>query len=100
MTNTTSSIGFKIAICVPTHNEPKERTDFVMARINEAVGAGHIISTANDTHSEGKGWTLREALKPVEADRYVFIDGDGDIDPIQIAPVVFYLNQGWDVVVG
>ena len=90
----------KIAICVPTHNEPKERTSFVMARINETVGEGHVISTANDTHSRGKGWALREALKAVEADRYIFVDGDGDIDPVYIAPIVFYLNQGWDVVVG
>jgi len=85
----------KIAVCVPTHNEPKEQTDKVMARINETVGEGHLISTANDTHSRGKGWALREALKAVEADRYVFMDGDGEI-----APIVFYLNQGYDVVVG
>ena len=71
-----------------------------MARINETVGEGHVISTANDTHSRGKGWALREALKAVEADRYIFVDGDGDIDPVYIAPIVFYLNQGWDVVVG
>jgi len=90
----------KIAVCVPTHNEPKEKLDFVHARISEAIGEGHIISTANDVNSEGKGWALREALKPMEADLYIFIDGDGDIDPIQIAPIVFYLNQGWDVVVG
>lgn len=90
----------KIGICVPTHNEQKERKDFVMARINETVGEGHVISTVNDTSSQGKGWTLRECVKAIDTDTYVFVDGDGDIDPVYMAPMVFYLNQGYDVVVG
>ena len=91
----------KCAICVPTHNEPEEVKKKVLARINETVGEGHIISTVNDTSSQGKGWALRECVNSVkDADSYTFVDGDGDIDPIFLAPLVFYLNQGYDVVVG
>ena len=90
----------KVGICVPTHNETKEVRERVMARINETVGEGHVISTVNDTSSNGKGWTLRECTKAIDCDVYTFVDGDGDIDPIFMAPMVFYLNQGYDVVVG
>ena len=90
----------KIAICVPTHNEPADRINLVMARINEAVGPGHVISRFNDAGSRGKGFALREAVKAVDADVYIFIDGDGDIDPIQIKDIVYYLMHGYDVVVG
>lgn len=90
----------KIAICVPTHNEPEQRINEMMARINETVGEGHIISKVNDTDSIGKGFALREAVQAVVADIYIFVDGDGDIDPLYMAPIVFYLNQGYDVVVG
>jgi glycosyltransferase involved in cell wall biosynthesis len=90
----------KIAICVPTHNELEERITYVMSRINDTVGPGHVISKVNDKDSMGKGWALREAVKAVEADYYIFLDGDGDIDPVYLAPIAFYLNQGWDIVVG
>lgn len=90
----------KIAVCVPTHNEPELQIAAMMARVNETVGAGHLISKVNDKGSIGKGFALREAVKAVNADRYIFIDGDGDIDPLYMAPIIFYLNQGYDVVVG
>ena len=90
----------KIAVCVPTHNEPDEVVNKVMFYINQAVGEGHIISRVNDKDSLGKGFALREASRAVEADYYIFIDGDGDIDPSQIKTIFYYLTQGYDVVVG
>lgn len=88
----------KVCVCVPTHNEPGTR--FVVGRISTAIGLQGTISTFNDTEGRGKGYALRQALKGVKADYYIFIDGDGDIDPEQIKLILPLLKLGWDVVVG
>jgi len=87
-----------IAVIVPTHNEPN--THLVIGQISTAIGLEGNISVFNDTEGRGKGFALREALKGVTADYYIFIDGDGDIDPRQIGPILYFLKEGVDVVVG
>jgi len=86
-----------IAVCVPSHNEPNIHQ--VIAQIQEVIGRSNEISVFNDTDSKGKGYALREALKRVKADYYIFIDGDNDVDPKQIEKIMFFLKR-YDVVVG
>ena len=93
----------KIAVCVPTHNENPLMLQRVMAQIYDAVGPDAHICSYNDYGSRGKGYALRQALKAAQVykpDYYIFIDGDGDINPAQIQPFLFFLGQGYDVVVG
>lgn len=90
----------KIAICMPLHNEPKALTDWVKQQISVAVGPGYPISIFHDSEGKGKGYALKRAVMAVEADYYIFIDGDGDIHPFQIRNILYYLRNGYDVVVG
>ena len=88
----------KVSVIVPTHNEPHRKS--VIGRIKAQMGQGHDIIAYNDAEGKGKGFAIREGLKCAKSDYYVFIDGDGDIDPRQISRVVYFLRAGYDVVVG
>jgi glycosyltransferase involved in cell wall biosynthesis len=89
----------KIAVIVPTHNEPQR--DAVIAQIRAVIGPRQEVSVYNDSEGIGKGYALQQAIKGVKADYYIFIDGDGDIDPNQIRGILAYLFiEGYDIVVG
>jgi glycosyltransferase involved in cell wall biosynthesis len=64
------------------------------------MGEQDEIWAVNDQDGAGKGYVIREGLKNANADYYIFIDGDGDINPRQISRIVYYLRCGYDVVVG
>ena len=91
---------YKIAVCVPTHNEEPMVIQSVIAQIEAVIGLEGTISVFNDAEGRGKGYALREALKAVEADYYIFIDGDGDISPVWIPIVLYQLQEGYDISVG
>lgn len=84
------------SIVVPAHKEPDIL--FFMERLEKEIVPNQIV-VCNDRYGRGKGWALREALKEAKGDKFIFIDGDGDIDPYEINKVIIYLNQ-YDVVVG
>lgn len=91
-----------IAVCVPTHNEDSAVLQSVIAQIRAVIGVDGHICAYNDKRGGGKGFALREALKAAKVynpDLYIFIDGDGDIDPRYINSILFLLKR-YDVVVG
>ena len=88
----------KVSVIVPTHNEPQRK--IIAQRIKARMGQGDDIIVYNDTNGVGKGFAIREGLKNANSDYYIFIDGDGDIDPRQISRIVYFLRTGYDVVVG
>lgn len=87
----------KVSVIVPTHNEPQR--DLIVRRIVAQMGEGDEIIAYNDAKGRGKGFAIRQGLKCAKSDFYIFIDGDGDIDPRQISKILYYLKAGWDVVV-
>lgn len=89
---------YKVSVIVPTHNEPQREA--VIGRIKGRIRQGDEIIAFNDAEGRGKGFAIREGLKNAKSDFYVFIDGDGDIDPRQISRIVYFLRAGYDVVVG
>lgn len=88
----------KTTVIAPTHNEPHRQ--FVVGRIEAELGHGDTILSFNDAEGRGKGYALREGLKLANSDFYIFIDGDGDINPQYISLILYYLHMGYDVVVG
>jgi glycosyltransferase involved in cell wall biosynthesis len=70
----------KVSVIVPTHNEPHR--DLILRRIEAQMGHGDEIIAYNDAKGRGKGYAIRQGLKRAKSDFYIFIDGDGDIDPL------------------
>ena len=92
-----------IAVCMPTHNEDPIVIQSVVARIRAVIGESGHICVYNDEQGRGKGYALRMALRAAEVynpDYYIFIDGDGDIDPEQRGKIALHLAMGYDIVVG
>ena len=69
-----------------------------MDKIEQDIRPNQII-VYNDRYGQGKGYSLREALKEATGDYFIFIDGDFDILPEEINKIIVYLSQ-YDVVVG
>lgn len=90
--------GMRVSVIVPTHNEPHRH--IIIGRIEALMGHGDEIIAYNDAKGRGKGFAIRQGLKRAKSDYYIFIDGDGDIDPRQITKIMYYLKAGYDVVVG
>lgn len=97
-----------IAVIVPTLNEEKAIRDVINAfpdsyRDNEiecfVIDGGSSDSTREEAREAGatvieqkldggKGNGVREALKTIEADFYVMIDGDGTYDPREVGKLL------------
>lgn len=94
----------KVAVCVPTHNEEALQIQIVIAKIRAVVGPEAAICVWNDANGRGKGYALRMALRAAKVynpDYYIFIDGDGDIDPKHIKDILGELiMEGVDIAVG
>ena len=86
----------KIAVVIPSHNEPNIQ-QFV-EEIDAQIDPTQIV-VCNDRYGRGKGYALREALAEADADYYLFIDGDGDIQPDQIHNLLYWCER-FDIVVG
>jgi glycosyltransferase involved in cell wall biosynthesis len=69
-----------------------------METIEKLIKPYQII-VYNDRYGQGKGFSIREALKEATGDMFIFIDGDLDILPFEIYKLLPYLEQ-YDVVVG
>ncbi len=85
-----------ISIIIPSRLEP-DIYQF-MNRLELAICPTQIV-VFNDRYGQGKGYALREALKEATGDRFIFIDGDGDIKAHEILKILPYMCQ-YDVVVG
>jgi hypothetical protein len=85
-----------ISIIIPSRLEPNILK--LVDQIEHDICPNQIV-ICNDRYGQGKGWALREALKEATGDKFIFIDGDYDIQPEEINKIIVYLNQ-YDVVVG
>lgn len=85
-----------LSIIIPSRLEPKV-LEFVN-KIEQDIQPAEII-IYNDRYSQGKGYAVREALKEAKGNKFIFIDGDGDIKSFEIYKILIYLFQ-YDVVVG
>lgn len=85
-----------LSILIPAFREP-DILEF-MENIEQDVLPNQII-VCHDRYGKGKGYALREALKEAKGDRFIFIDGDGDIGSYEINKLIPYMYQ-YDVVVG
>ena len=63
----------------------------------DAIRAGAIIRTV---HDRGKGNVLRHALRGVDADRCVLVDGDDTYPAESVHEMLDELDDGYDLVVG
>uniref|UniRef100_A0A6M3ITK2 Putative glycosyltransferase n=1 Tax=viral metagenome TaxID=1070528 RepID=A0A6M3ITK2_9ZZZZ len=85
-----------LSVIIPSRLEPKIYE--LMDKIEQDICPNQII-VYNDRYGQGKGYALREALKEATGDRFIFIDGDFDIQVFEIWKLLPYLEQ-YDVVVG
>ena len=68
-----------------------------------ASNYNHIRYVSNDftsPHMNGKGVAVSRAWLSSDADVFMFIDADLAIDLRIVKEALFYLGEGWDVVVG
>lgn len=115
-----------LSIIVPTYRDGPHihenllNLDGALAQIGEpyeiiVVSDGNIDNTHQEAsrldaphvrvyhyaHNMGKGFALRYGVARSRGDIVTFIDGDGDIDPAQIATYLHIMRQtGADIVVG
>lgn len=88
----------RVAVIIPSHNEPNVK-QFVEEV--EQLGAADQICIYNDAEGRGKGYAIREALKSADGDYYIFIDGDGDIKADEINKILHVMKTfTFDIVVG
>ena len=70
----------------------------MMIALEEQFPKAQII-VAVDRDSRGKGWAVRKALEQAEGDIICFIDGDMDIDCMEILNLLQYIGD-FDIVTG
>jgi glycosyltransferase involved in cell wall biosynthesis len=85
-----------LSVIIPSRLEPRIH-EFV-DEIERIISPTQII-VCNDRYGQGKGYAIREALKEAKGDKFIFIDGDFDIQPFEIFKILPYLEQ-YDVVCG
>lgn len=85
-----------LSIIIPSRLEPKVLD--LVNKIEQDIQPAEII-IFNDRYSQGKGYAIRQALKEAKGNKFIFIDGDGDIQSFEIYKILIYLFQ-YDVVVG
>lgn len=85
-----------MVVLIPSKQEPNATQ--MMQAVEDFLHPDKIV-LCNDRYGQGKGWALRQAIKYADSLPVIFIDGDGDILPSEIAKILPYLDQ-YDVVVG
>ncbi|GAA0704458.1 glycosyltransferase involved in cell wall biosynthesis [Dyella sp. SG562] len=62
--------------------------------------ASHAITCLSSPYSMGNGAAIKRGARAAGGDILVFMDGDGQHDPADIARLLQHLEQGYDMVVG
>jgi glycosyltransferase involved in cell wall biosynthesis len=85
-----------MSIILPSRNEPK-----IKELVDELEGLYNNIQiiVSNDRFSQGKGWTIRQAIEHATGETICFLDGDGDIKPKMIKRLIPFLED-YDIVCG
>jgi glycosyltransferase involved in cell wall biosynthesis len=65
-----------------------------------AICAGNHVSCISSPYSMGNGAAIKRGARAAGGDILVFMDGDGQHDPADVARLVEKLAQGFDMVVG
>lgn len=65
-----------------------------------AVCTGHGVACLSSPYSMGNGAAIKRGARAASGDILVFMDGDGQHDPADIARLLERLGQGYDMVVG
>jgi glycosyltransferase involved in cell wall biosynthesis len=64
------------------------------------VCAGHAVTVLRQPYSMGNGAAIKRGARTAQGDIIVFMDGDGQHDPADIARLVARLDAGFDMAVG
>jgi glycosyltransferase involved in cell wall biosynthesis len=62
--------------------------------------ASHEVNCLSSPYSMGNGAAIKRGTRAATGDLLVFMDGDGQHDPADIARMLAKLDQGYDMVVG
>ena len=65
-----------------------------------AVAAAHGATVLSSPYSMGNGASIKRGARAASGEVLVFMDGDGQHDPAEIALLLERLGQGYDMVVG
>ena len=108
----------KISIIIPARNEsvsldlllPRLRKEVPDAEIivvndgstdgTEAISISHCAQVLNHTYSKGNGAAIKTGARHAAGDILVFMDGDSQHRPEDIARLLAKLDEGYDMVVG
>ena len=84
-------------IIIPSNNEPSAKMIKIAC---EKLYPDTITVIVHDKERKGKGWAFKRALAEIDyCDIIVFLDGDFDINPIEIAKLLPFVPTH-DVVIG
>ena len=73
------------------NNNSKDNT------VNEALSVGAIIKNC---YIQGKGATIRQAFKEIDADIYIMVDGDDTYSAQDVLKMIELIENGADMVIG
>lgn len=108
----------RLSIILPAKNEAPALTDLLprlraaqpsaeIIVVNDgstddtpAICAANDISCLNSPYSMGNGASVKRGARAATGDILVFMDGDGQHDPADVARLLEKLDQGYDMVVG
>jgi glycosyltransferase involved in cell wall biosynthesis len=62
--------------------------------------ASHEVNCLSSPYSMGNGAAIKRGTRAATGDLLVFMDGDGQHDPVDVARLLATLNEGYDMVVG
>ena len=65
-----------------------------------AICSGNGVECLSSPYSMGNGAAIKRGTRAATGDIFVFMDGDGQHDPADIARLLDQLNRGYDMVVG
>jgi glycosyltransferase involved in cell wall biosynthesis len=62
--------------------------------------AAHAVQVLRQPYSMGNGAAIKRGARAAKGDVLIFMDADGQHDPVLIGPLLRHLDQGMDMVVG
>ncbi|HEV2539603.1 MAG TPA: glycosyltransferase family 2 protein [Frateuria sp.] len=65
-----------------------------------AICAEHGVSCLSSPYSMGNGAAIKRGARAARGERLVFMDGDGQHDPADIARLLAKLDEGYDMAIG